>query len=1351
MNTVKRNLILFFILLSCNAYGQSLTVFDVDASAFPAIKAKFWAFDASGDQIANLSPSDFSVTENDQPRAVTFVSCPVPKPPQAISVVLTIDVSGSMSGNGLNYARSAAIAFVNALPLGKSECAITTFNSNNYYNQDFTTNRNKLLDAINKLSASGGTNYNAGFIDPMAGALLAVEKGKHKKAVIFLTDGKSNGNEAAIIQKASQINAAVYCVALNMRSPEILKNIATRTGGQWFENVTSAEQARQVYQKILQMAQGYGPCMIEWESGIKCTEGSTIVEIKLNSLNLMSNVSYLPSRDNIARLEFNPSSVYFLDKTPGVKHDTTITVTAINADFNVSNITGNNPAFQISPSSFSLATGESTSITLSFTPVDSGYTFAQLDFINNLCTIKYFESGGFRAKKPRVKTLKLTRPNGGEVFVVGSDTVITWEGISPKDTVVLDYSIDNGQTWKRLSDNATGLRYEWKNVPKPASNQCLVRIKQFGYGGGSDSIPHIQWQKTLGGSNFDQPFSIQQTYSGGYIVAGFTLSNDGDVTGKNKSNDFWIVKLDVSGNLQWQKTLGGSRIDFANSIQQTNDGGYIVAGSTESNDGDVTGNNGGNDYWVVKLDAIGNIQWQKTLGGSGWDKAQSIQQTNDGGYIVTGLTESDDGDVTGNKGRANYWVVKLDVSGNIQWQKTIGGSNYDQAKSIQQTLDGGYVLAGYTLSNDGDVTGNKGDEDYWVVKLDVSGNLQWQKTMGGSNKDQANSIRQTNDGGFVVAGWTSSWDGDVTENKAWMDYWVVKLDISGNLQWQKTMGGSNWDKANSIRQTNDGGFVVAGFTGSNDGDVTLSKGQSDYWVVKLDGSGNLQWEKTLGGSERDEGNSIQQTKDGGYIVAGYSKSNDGDVTGNKGSSDYWIVKLSPEGTILQEDVSDAVFSIVEPKLSSTDIDMGQVIVGEAKNSVITEFISNTGSWKFRVDSIYFRGADASAFSMVSGFPKYVVDTGLSHHAEFRFIPSRTGLHQAEIVIISQADTLIQNIIGEGVERKLQVFSDIIDFGTLEIGDYKDITKILLTNFSTNDITIISTANLGPDTEQFEIISGGGSFTLAAKDTRELTLRFAPRYIGRASGRIGFYYDGAGSPATAQLFGAGREAIGWTLYVSDDSAYAGDKFYSSIYLENESTQKLMQLVDSVNGVVRVQHTILAPAKWRQLIEIINDSTYIAFSGKIDSTTNEIARIKFVAGLGNVKETAIDIVEFNWFDKNGEIVDYGHEVRSGRFKLLGICPKGGDRLLNPAGKVGMIIIIPNPANESVEIKFDLIEKGPTKLTLTNLLGESIDILYENNGNTGQQAISYNINGLSSGTYYIILQTPTIIKSQQLEVIR
>jgi hypothetical protein len=233
----------------------------------------------------------------------------------------------------------------------------------------------------------------------------------------------------------------------------------------------------------------------------------------------------------------------------------------------------------------------------------------------------------------------------------------------------------------------------------------------------AETAPEIIWQKILGGSSDDYAFSIQQTPDGGYIVAGYTESNDGDVKGNHENGDFWIVKLDKDGNIEWQKTLGGSNWDWAFSVQQTPDGGYIVAGFTWSNDGDVSGNHGSLDAWIVKLDKDGNIEWQKTLGGSGNDWATSVQQTTDGGYIVAGGTYSTDGVIRGNHGSLDAWVVKLDGNGNMQWQKALGGSGSDSAWSVQQTTDGGYIVAGFTKSNDGDVTGNHGSADFWVVKL----------------------------------------------------------------------------------------------------------------------------------------------------------------------------------------------------------------------------------------------------------------------------------------------------------------------------------------------------------------------------------------------------------------------------------------------------------------------------------------------------------------------------------------------------------------------------------------------------------------------------------------------------------
>ncbi|MBX3257764.1 MAG: T9SS type A sorting domain-containing protein [Chitinophagaceae bacterium] len=410
---------------------------------------------------------------------------------------------------------------------------------------------------------------------------------------------------------------------------------------------------------------------------------------------------------------------------------------------------------------------------------------------------------------------------------------------------------------------------------------CLIACLSFTGKNAFAQAPDIQWEKFLETLNDDfQASSIQQTTDGGYILAGAIPAQN--------FNSYLIIKFDAAGNIQWQKTLGGRYFDEAYSIQQTTDGGYIVAGNSSSNDGDVSGNHGGNDYWVVKLDATGNIQWQKSLGGTGEDKAKSVQQTTDGGYIVAGYSNSNDGDVSGNHGGYDYWVVKLDTTGNIQWQKSLGGTDTEWAYSIQQTTDGGYIMAGYSASKNGDLTGNHGDYDYWIVKLDTTGNIQWQKSLGGTGRDVANSVRQTADGGYIVAGYTTSNDKNVSGNHGSVDYWIVKLGAAGNVHWKKCIGGSKSEWTTSMQETPDGGYIVAGYTRSNDGQVSGNHGEADCWIVKLNVSGDLLWQKCIGGADNDYATSIQPTTDGGYIIAGYAETNDGYArTG-------WIIKLFPD-------------------------------------------------------------------------------------------------------------------------------------------------------------------------------------------------------------------------------------------------------------------------------------------------------------------------------------------------------------------------------------------------------------------------------------------------------------------------
>ncbi len=404
--------------------------------------------------------------------------------------------------------------------------------------------------------------------------------------------------------------------------------------------------------------------------------------------------------------------------------------------------------------------------------------------------------------------------------------------------------------------------------------------------------PAIQWQKSLGGSGWDFGETVYQTNDGGYIIAGISESVDGDVTGNHGGGDCWIVKMDLTGIVQWKQTLGGSLYDLANSVIQTTDGGYIIAGVSISTDGDVTGNIGSFDYWIIKLTSAGIVDWKKNLGGSGWDDGESIQQTTDGGYIITGYSNSTDIAGITNKGGFDYWVVKIDNMGNVEWSKNYGGTGDDYAVSIKQTTDNGYIVSGWSVSNDGDIAAdNHGGKDSWIVKLNNTGNIEWTKSLGGPADDASYSIVQTADGGYVAAGFSGSNGGNVTGNHGNNDYWVVKLDETGILQWQKSLGGSGDDQGFPIQNCADGGFIISGYSGSNDGDASGNHGGSDMWVLRLSATGNIVWQKSLGGTGAEDARSIQQTTDGGYVIFGSSGTADGDVTSNQGNLDYWIVKL----------------------------------------------------------------------------------------------------------------------------------------------------------------------------------------------------------------------------------------------------------------------------------------------------------------------------------------------------------------------------------------------------------------------------------------------------------------------------
>jgi hypothetical protein len=341
---------------------------------------------------------------------------------------------------------------------------------------------------------------------------------------------------------------------------------------------------------------------------------------------------------------------------------------------------------------------------------------------------------------------------------------------------------------------------------------------------------------------------LVETSDGGYALTGLTNSYGVGMA------DFWLIKTDASGNIEWNQTYGGTEPDIAFSVNQTSDGGYILAGETPSfGAGDY-------DFWLVKTDSSGNMEWNQTYGGTEVDWAWSMVVASDGGYALAGYTSSS------GAGGYDFWLVKTDSSGNMEWNQTYGGSGSDQARSLVETSDGGYALAGSTSSF------GAGESDFWLVKTDSSGNMEWNKTYGGTDYEEALSLVATSDGGYAIAGDVGSF---ATEKD---DFWLVKTDSSGNMEWNKTYGEADYEWVSSLIATTDGGYTITGVT------LSSGAGNKDFWLVKTDASGNMEWKKTYGGTNIDEAWSVIETSDGAFAIAGLTRSF------GAGLQDFWLVK-----------------------------------------------------------------------------------------------------------------------------------------------------------------------------------------------------------------------------------------------------------------------------------------------------------------------------------------------------------------------------------------------------------------------------------------------------------------------------
>lgn len=503
----------------------------------------------------------------------------------------------------------------------------------------------------------------------------------------------------------------------------------------------------------------------------------------------------------------------------------------------------------------------------------------------------------------------------------------------------------------------------------------------------------ITWQNTIGGTNDDKLWRAGPTLDGGTFCVGFSKSGiGGDKTEAAVGvglMDYWVMKLDATGNIVWQNTIGGSKDDFCLDGHATSDGGYILAGHSKSNiSGDKTENTLGfaenNDMWIVKLNSTGAVEWQNTIGGFNIDYAEIIRETPDGNFIVAGNTYSGIGydktsELHGTPGFHNdIWVLKLSSTGNIIWQKNVGGDLEDYFSELILTNDGGFLIGAESNSGIGfeKTAPLIGETDNWLIKFDAVGNIEWDKTIGGDDIDNIGGITQTVDGNYVVGAYSlSGISGDKTEANHGTDYWVYKIDTAGNMIWQNTIGGLYSDFLYAISATDDNGVIVIGESNSganfDKDETTIGGSASDYWIIKINQTGGICWQETIGGNNQDVGRAIYQKSPGVFVVAGYSYSNaTGDKTENNASGttypDYWIMEIDDDfipGLELCNGYDDDCDGLVDEDINETITISagGATTFCQGSNVVLSATYSGTAlQWK--KNGVIIPGATSSTYT-----------------------------------------------------------------------------------------------------------------------------------------------------------------------------------------------------------------------------------------------------------------------------------------------------------------------------------------------------------------------------------------------------
>jgi hypothetical protein len=1370
--------------IAASASAQNLSVFNLDASNFPTMKASFYAFDANGVQ-QNPSPNEITITEDGIQRTVTNVTCPPKKDPPPITLGIMVDTY-----SGISLAKEGAQNLINLLSIPPSEAGITMMDHGAFIVQDLTQKQSKLTTAIANLQPAPGVDLQTMFYAPNSGGVPFVSGKPNKKVLVLISDlhcPQYNLDKAKLFTDCAAQNISVYVVLLHTNDYSgYFKDITMNTGGMIFEEIHTSADLQKVMLDIGSRAQDIAPCEITWQSAYECSHNSERKAVAIWN-GSPSQFSYTISAGKLIFLSFSPDPLSFGGRQAGTSYTLPVTVTAVNSAFTVSSITSSDPGFDINPKSFSLAAGASKTLTVTFTPSDSSYSWTEFTAQTDLCAQTFSVTGGYPGVKAKSGPLRLTVPNGGEIYPAGNDTLITWTGIPRTDSVKLDFSTDNGSSWSSITPFASGGRYLW-HVPNRPSTKCLVRVTQY-TGADASNVKTFGSDGQISGTYIS---SIALDDSGNIYVGGeYDIQTDfGDTLVTTPSEALFVAKYTANDSLLWFRLAPNTAdvygygeckdlaLDHQGNVYITGEFTHSIIFGGDTLMTKSTSGSYGYDFYLARYHSDGSLGWVKQFGeaqlqypyyaakssGLCTDVSGNIYLT---GYYSDTLTIGNIG-LRGKPQQSNGFIAKYHADGSVEWANSFGGGNsQNQATAVALDSSGNVFVTGLftaQASFGGIQPPYAGQSDVCIAKYNPNGSIAWVKTIEGPGVDEGNAIAITAAGEIVVTGkfsGTADFGGTTLTSVGDYDMFVAKYAQDGSFQWADHAGGYDpfqkvgWNFGTAVSIDRLGYINVTGiFTNvANFGPIKLTtKGMvEDIFVAKYKDDGTIVWAKRARGSGLCHPTDIISDPNGVIYTVGNVDSS--------GDFDSKFVKLPGQGATgyiwqigghkdLESDISDADFSIIAPTFSfaGTTIDMGQTETGKEKDSLVKATICNTGTAPLHVFGMDITGGDKTEFMIMSGAGDFTLALGECRDVMFTFMPMMTCKMSATVtlrtVIGNYPDTI--KILGEGIAPMLSVMSDVIDFGQVKIGEYKDTTIIAaITNIGNLTLDFQSAFQLGPDKLQFTVQSGGAAFAILPTAYHKVTLRFAPHYIGRTSGRIAFPYNGASSPAILNVFGQG---LGGLVSIKDDSGYAGDHKNIPILLEKVPASSVQSEATNFSARIAYDRSVLYPSSG--IIQHGARFDTVNITGAIGASET-LAVLPFVAMLGESTTSPMNIVDFTWLDGSGNPADFDVETQSGTFHMLGICPAGGQRLYDPDGQISIAHVKPNPANGIIHIDIQTTETGRTQLSLMNILGQKISSISDGELKPGSHSFDFNTKDLSAGSYFLLLQTPTVRRLERVEV--